>query len=264
MKTTSIPKASYLLFLLTVLCLNASAKSFLKGKPGGHEADAYAILPFERSAQITDWFETIHKTIDFPYNCYFEGLRNPPHQHFSWGSYGHRLFFHWGFNGKPWSALVEERVLECHWDAQTVTLFKQKLIDEQARRNRLVMEKTSQTLHLGMSGKLRGYTNAFASLVYDTHILGDYTTTKQAPLQELNVVINDIQTALYNKLQGGEEALRVNKLLENTKRQYSDPKTRALKVFEIMKKEVPGVILKAQGGYFKKHFEQYGITMKLP
>lgn len=230
-------KKSNLLIFLLLISINTTAKSFGRGESYGHEADAYSVLPFGRSTQISDWFESVHKTIDYPYNAYFKGLRDAPHQKFSWGSYGHRLFFHWGFNERPWTSQIEERVNMCNWDSNTINLFKQKLINEQARRNKLVMTSTSEALHLGMSGQLREYTNGFASILYDTHLLGDYTTTKIEPLQGLNLVINDLKVALYNKLKGGDEALQINKKLENTKKLYPDARTRASEVLKSFKKK---------------------------
>lgn len=255
-------KKTVFLFVFSLIIVTASAKSFLRGESGGHEADAYSVLPFKECKLISDWFEVVHKTIDVPCNSYFKGLRDAPHQHFSWGKYGHRIFFHWGFNGKPWSPQLEEKVLECHWDASTTDAFKKKLVDEQARRNRLVMAKTSETLQLGMSGSLREYTNGFASLVYDTHLLGDYTTKQKAPLQDLNLVIDDIKVALYRKLKGGDVALAINKRLDLTKTLYTEPEKRAEKVMEILQKEVPEMILNAQDGYFRKHFKASKIKVK--
>ncbi|MCX6308803.1 MAG: hypothetical protein NTY32_08270 [Bacteroidia bacterium] len=257
-------KNRILLLLLLLIPFNIlSAKSFARGEKTGHEADAYSVFPFERSNSISDWFEAVHKTIDYPYNAYFKGLRDVPHTNFSWGPYGHRLFFHWGFNGKPWTSQIQERVDRCGWDRQTIDLFQKKLIDEQARRNKTIMTATSETLHLGMSGQLREYTNAFASILYDTHLLGDFTTTRIEPLLNLNAVIDDIETALYRKLKGGDEALRINKLLENTKKLYPNPRMRAAKVLQLMQKEVPGLILRAQDGYFKRHLRQCGVQLKL-
>ncbi len=252
------------LFLSIVLLMTVavSAKSFLRSEAGGHEADMYSILPFKESEIISDWLEAVHKTIDVPYNSYFKGLRDAPHQKFSWGKYGHRLFFHWGFNGRPWSPQIEEKVLACHWDVPTTESFKKKLVNEQSRRNRLVMERTSETLQLGMSGALREYTNGFASLVYDTHLLGDYSTTQKAPLQDLNAVIDDVKTALYRKLKGGNVALAINKRLDLTKSLYADPEVRAKKVLEIMHEDVPEMILNAQDGYFRKHFKTCKLKVK--
>jgi len=255
-------KHSLILLLLFIPIFSLSAKSFAKGEKTGHEADAYSVFPFERSNSISDWFEAVHKTIDYPYNAYFKGLRDAPHTNFSWGSYGHRLFFHWGFNGRPWTPQIQERVDLCGWDKQTIGLFQKKLIDEQARRNKIIMTATSEALHLGMSGQLREYSNAFASILYDTHLLGDYTTTRIEPLLNLNAIIDDIKTALFRKLKGGNEALRINKLLENTKKQYPNSRIRAAKVLQLLQKEVPGLILSAQDGYFRRHFQGCGLQLR--
>jgi hypothetical protein len=255
-------KKALVFTVLVLISFSSTAKSFLRGEAGGHEADMYSVLPFKQNEILSNWLETIQETIDYPHNRYFDGLRKPPHQKFSWGRYGHRLFFHWGFNGKPWSPQIEEMVLACHWDVPTVDLFRKKLIDEQARRNRLVMESTSETLHLGMSGVLREYTNGFASLVYDTHLLGDYSTTKIEPLEHLNLVIEDIKVALYRKLKGGNAALAINKRLDLTKSLYTNPKIRAEKVLEILQEDVPEMILNAQDGYFRKHFKDNRIKIR--
>lgn len=255
-------KLCFILLYLLIPFNFPSAKSFGKGEKAGHEADAYSVFPFARSEAISDWFQAVHKTIDYPYNAYFKGLRDAPHSNFSWGSYGHRLFFHWGFNGRPWTPQIQERVDLCGWDSQTIDLFQKKLIDEQARRNKIIMTATSEALHLGMSGQLREYTNAFASILYDTHLLGDYTTTRIEPLLELNTVIDDIETALYRKLKGGDDALRINKMLDRMKKKYSAPRARAEKVLQLLQMELPGMILKAQGGYFKRNFQEYGIVTR--
>lgn len=92
--------------------------------------------------------------------------------------------------------------------------------------------------------------------------MGDYTTTRIEPLLDLNSVIDDIKTALYRKIKGGDEALRTNNMLENTKKLYADPRVRAAKVLQIMQKEVPSMILSAQDGFFKKLFRGWGIEMR--
>ena len=37
-------------------------------------------IPRPGRCSYTDWFEAVHKTIDYPYNAYFKGLRMAPHQ----------------------------------------------------------------------------------------------------------------------------------------------------------------------------------------
>ncbi len=252
----------YLTLLFVFMSTTLYPKSFGKGKPDGHEADAYSVMPFARSTAITEWFETIHKTIDFPYNTYFDGLRDAPHQNFSWGKYGHRLFFHWGFNTVPWSPQLQEMADRCNWKPATLNSFKEKITKEQARRNRLVMEKTAATLGFAMGGKEREYSNAFASIIYNTHLLGDYSTTKTAMLQDVNTIIADIQTSLFNKLQGGEKAKVLNSKLERIKKGNKDGVTKANETLALLQKELPTFILTIQDGYFKKQFSRHQLKLR--
>lgn len=240
-----------ILFLLAAICVFniVAAKSFNRGKSGGHEADMYSVLPFKRCMQISNWLEFIHKTIDFPYNKYFDGLRDAPHQNFSWGKYGHRIFFHWGFNSQPWSPQIQEQVNKCRWSEQVTASFRAKLIAEQAKRNRYIMEKTATLFNLSLSGQERAYVNALASIVSDVHLLGDYTTENIAPLPNLQSVINDIKTSLFERMQGGEQAKKINKLIDNTTNKHPDSKQRAQAVLSILQKELPTFI--RQGGHFK-------------
>lgn len=241
-----------ILILLAAVCMfnTAEGKSFNRGKSGGHEADMYSVLPFKRCAKISNWLEFIHKTIDFPYNKYFDGLRDAPHQNFSWGKYGHRIFFHWGFNSRPWSPQIQEQVDKCGWSPQVTASFKAKLVTEQAKRNKAIMEKTAGVFNLSLSGQERAYANALASIVSDVHLLGDYTTENIAPLPNLQFVMNDLKTSLFERMQGGEQAKRINKLIDNTAVRYPDSKQRAQAVLAILQKELPSFI--RESGALKK------------
>ena len=42
----------FVTLMLVLISLHAFPKSFDKGKPGGHEADAYSVLPFQRNEKI--------------------------------------------------------------------------------------------------------------------------------------------------------------------------------------------------------------------
>lgn len=261
-RKTGYPLLAFITAILLLLPSRMEAKQFGKGKNNGHEADMYAVLPFQRSVQISAWLESVHKTIDYPYNSYFEGLRSIPHQKFSWGKYGHRIFFHWGFNSEPWSPQIQEQVDKCGWDAGTIASFRAKLTAEQARRNQAIMEQTGILFHFGLSGQERAYANALASLVSDVHLLGDFTTENIAPLPNLQYVINDIKTTLLERLPGDGQARQINRQLDATRTQYPDTKVRAQAVLDILKKELPRFLLTCNKGYFKRHFVRYGIPLK--
>lgn len=261
-RRTGYPLLVFISLALLLLPSRMEAKQFGKGKNTGHEADMYAVLPFQKSAGISAWLESVHKTIDFPYNKYFDGLRDAPHQKFSWGKYGHRIFFHWGFNSEPWSPQIQEQIDKCGWDRETILSFRAKLTAEQAGRNRAIMKQTGILFHFGLSGQERAYANGLASIVSDVHLLGDFTTENIAPLPNLQYVINDIKTTLSERLSGDEQARRINRQLDATRTNYPDTKARAQAVLDILKKEFPRFLLTCNKGYFKKHFAGYGIPLK--
>ncbi|CDN31792.1 hypothetical protein BN938_1712 [Mucinivorans hirudinis] len=248
---------------LLCLCLfnHIFAKSLKHGQSGGHEADIYSVLPFDRDGKIDALILAIHNNIDLPIG-YFNGLRDEPHHQFTWHKYGHRTFFHWGFNSNPKSSkILQELVEERQWTPDVVNAFWDKVIAEQARRNRLTMENVGKTLNFGVSGAERSYSNAFASIITDIHILGDYSTTNIAMLQSLDLVVADIEKALFESLKGGAEAKRINKLLNDTKSIQSE-RDRAAEILLILQKELPKFILTVQDGFFKRHFSKLGYSLR--
>ena len=135
------------------------------------------------------------------------------------------------------------------------------MIDEQARRNRESMSAVGGTLNFQLSGAERAYANAFASIITDIHLLGDYSTTNIVTLQNIDLIIVDIQKALFESLRGGDQAKRINKMLDQTA-SINDVRERAQKALTILQKELPSFFLTAQNGYFAKHFAKQGLPLK--
>ena len=208
MKLIKMTQRLFLISLLTLIHITFSyGKSLNPGKKNGHEADIYAALPFERSPQISALILTIHNNIDHPIG-YFPGLRDQPHQDFTWHKYGHRVFFHWGFNANPRSCeILQQLVEERNWPSDVVTSFWEKVINEQARRNKESMSAVASTLGFELAGSQRAYANAFASLITDIHLLGDYSTTNIATLQNIDLIIVDIKKALFESLKGDRKSV---------------------------------------------------------
>ncbi len=245
--------------ILSITQLNS--KSLNPGQKNGHEADIYSVLPFERCDSINKLIKVIHQNIDFPIG-YFEGLRDAPHQDFTWRKYGHRVFFHWGFNSNPKSSKVLQSLIdERKWTKQQEESFWNKIIKEQARRNRQSMGTVANILGFQLSGVQRGYANAFASIITDIHILGDYSTTNTSTLQDVDLVIADIKKALFESLKGEDAAKRINKLLDDTK-SITDSKERASTTLVILQKHLPSFFIQIQDGFFAKHFTKKGLPLK--
>lgn len=258
---TFLKRYLLLLFFAFITIAIINAKSLNAGKKGGHEADIYAVLPFERCEQISSLILTLHNNIDHPIG-YFPGLRDAPHQNFTWHKYGHRVFFHWGFNANPQSSkILNELVTERKWNKAVEQSFWKKVIDEQARRNRESMAAVANTLNFQTAGTQRAYSNAFASIITDIHLLGDYSTTNIVTLQNIDLIIADIQKALFESLQGGDEAKRINRLLDKTATN-KDVRVRAEAALTILQKELPNFILTAQNGFFARHFKKQGLPLK--
>lgn len=248
--------------LLTfITIISAPAKSLSPGKSNGHEADIYSVLPFERCTQISNLIFVLHNNIDHPIG-YFAGLRDKPHHEFTWHKYGHRVFFHWGFNSNPRSCeILQQLVDERKWTKPTEQLFWDKVINEQARRNKKSMEEVSNTLGFDLGGAQRAYANAFASIITDIHLLGDYSTTNIATLQNINLIIKDLQKALFESLKGGDRAKKINKMMDDTQK-IGDVRERANEVLKILQKELPIFFIQIQDGFFTKHFKKKNLPLK--
>lgn len=244
-----------------MVALTVHAKSLNAGRSGGHEADIYAVLPFERSREISELIYTIHQTIDYPVG-YFDGLRDAPHEEFTWHKYGHRVFFHWGFNANPRSSqTLQSLVQERKWSESIEEAFWQKVIREQARRNGEVLTAIGSTLSLQTAGVQRSYINAFASIIVDIHILGDFSTTKRESLKTLDMIVSDLEKALFENFRGGDHAKAIAKKMNSTK-SIADDNQRADAILKIMKSELPRFILEANGGFFARHFKHIGLKTK--
>ena len=112
------------IILITIASItHLNSKSLNPGQKNGHEADIYSVLPFERCDSINKLIKIIHNNIDHPIG-YFKGLRDSPHQNFTWHKYGHRVFFHWGFNSNPRDCKILQSLIdECNWSKHEEDLF---------------------------------------------------------------------------------------------------------------------------------------------
>ena len=99
-------KTSIVAVLSLVLCLFFPSIALAHGGKV-HEQDMLAVFGIGAqdkalAKRLHPTIEVFRKHIDHDYRDFYRGLRliMLPHK-FSWGSYGHRIFFHWGFNTDP-------------------------------------------------------------------------------------------------------------------------------------------------------------------
>lgn len=168
---------------------------------------------------------------------------------FTWSKYTHRIFFHWGFNRNPRNASALRNQIELATeDAGAREKIWTLIESEQGKRNKEMFDIIQKNLKAssGVAALTRAEVNAIASIVYDTHIIGDYIEGKEIPSQALFPLpdlLADIINATRNL--GCADA----KLLSSFKRNINDAqakgaddKARARLILDVMIAEIPSMI----------------------
>ena len=167
------------IFLILITPTSCMAKS---GQ--AHVFDMLSIV-FEnaniRSPQVRAYLHEFTKTIDN-----FEVVKALP-----LGPDGHRLYGHWGFsdaipfNREPLKGMLEK--IAASEGKEAAHAAKEKII--RAWRNDVAnMEKLAARM-LGVEGRVA---KGFAGLLYDIHLLGDYSGVKLGALQDAWALKNDL------------------------------------------------------------------------
>lgn len=179
----------------------------------------------------------------------------------------HRLLFHWAYNAEPWNTELERFIRNyCeNYDLNiesNIRVFKAKMRSEQARRNRLIIQKTEQIFGLAHGGTERVYSHFLASMAYNVHILGDYTTdnTVLSGLYAFDKLIGQFVDELrkldYVKSKDIVRGItRINS--KNIKKQE-----KADELMLYLKLHVPAFIKEARNGSFKRLLENRGFRFR--
>ena len=210
---------------------------------------------------------------DHDYRDFYRGLRliMLPHK-FSWGDYGHRIFFHWGFNIDPRKSESLQRQFDLatsdpeikergfqyiiYVGSRTNSFWNSHLekindsapehlklefpaaVKGQAARNRDMIQAVGR-----LSPGKRDHHNAVATILYNTHILGDYVEGKahtQAAMQPLKGVIADtIEHGVSNFDCPYQLREDFKKEVWKAYKSSGAVKNKAEAVLEVMKKHIP-------------------------
>lgn len=219
------------------------------------------------------------------YNSSYTSLKNN-FKWFTWGDKGHRLMFHWGFNQNPdrgatpaeHSPLVR-RVDEClvkytknmdpleakkYRKEQRQLFFKYIMNNMQAPRNKALIRKVWYVTGIPRS---RGYANAVATILYDIHILADYTTKNTSGLQSIKSIEHDLVHNGFSKLlAGGDKTERLNQIEKdfndamNVAPGSAIKKRRAEALIDIAQKYLPKILHER----FQNTLKARGIIITVP
>ena len=180
------------------------------------------------------------------------------------GDYGHRIYFHWGFNGDPKdSQAFKERVEAATTDMQLQASIYAIVREEQRKRNTHVLDYAKEHFldpnDRSMALK-PAEINAIATLAYDTHIIGDYmfntkeskkVTMSKKALMPMDKLMEDV-CKVFDRITREDEVFRNNpnrKVLVKTFRRRmkeaankSSQKDAAEGMLRIMRDTVPQLL----------------------
>ena len=228
-----------------------------------HIKDMYNVFGFVRNPQLTEWMEFI--TSDMIDKQDFHNILYDRHPGFTCrGPKYHRLLFHWGYNGEPWSDALESRVraygrlYKLNQDS-IINVFKKEIQEEQKRRNAIMNRKTEDLFGFGHIGQGASRANFFISLAYDIHLIGDYTpdNTELKGLQDFEKIVDDIAKRIttIDSRYGGAIAKEIKRIA----RSGGHVSNKAEKVLSYLSCALPDFIINAQGGALYKALCQKGF-----
>ncbi len=176
----------------------------------GHEAAENEVFGFTdaRSREVLKplWDLVQDKIIDPEGNTHtisaFRKRLTTEFPEFRWGKDGHRVLFHWGFNvlASNYPPLQERVARSFGNNTERIQAFYKVVLDEQIKRNGLLIGKITE-----VTGLQSEPARAMATLVWDVHILADYTTSAKKGLPKLDILCRDISEAGIGRLQPARE-----------------------------------------------------------
>jgi len=245
----------------------------LSGKE--HAFDMKRIYPFVdcvSNKKVIDFYSLVNEYLDKP-NDINTGKPNPiaNHPKFNKMKFGnHRIWYHWGFNTDPkkFSPLVEavnRNIENGIIDESDVEEFWECLISDVRRRNRYLMNCAAEIFGYKSLGSIsqnqRRQLNAFVTVLYSIHVLGDHQGVITDVMSDLSRVYGDIYNAIDDL--AGKNRANVSKARELKKQlraQQHDPKV----FLDKMEEKFTPYILALDGSLYnyKEKFERLGYKLK--
>ena len=128
-----------LLFVLQLLPLQTNGKVWYQHVQDMHSVFGSGFGRSEKYSDIDEMFKGITNLMDRREENLSEQLKQIAPK-FSEGNYGHRIYFHWGFNGRPEdSTALSERIKAATDDMQVREALFDKIRSVQRQRNQKTM-----------------------------------------------------------------------------------------------------------------------------
>lgn len=243
--------------------LMISVGAYPHGSWREHVDDMMAVMGLREEPRLRAWMKFISSDMIDRCEPFYSGLK-ARHAGFSCK---HRLLFHWGYDAEPWSPELEARVVrycrEYDLDEEgTLRLFRAEMAAEQKRRNALLNRRTEDLFGFAHGGRDAACARFFASVAYNVHLLGDYTSDNRDldGLQDLGGVVRSLSHALRDL--DSEAAKPLVKSLDRISRGEPELQMRADALLALLKRQVPDFIRNAREGGIRRRLEAGGFAFR--
>lgn len=233
-----------------------------------HADDMYEVLGLERNEKLTDWMRFVSSVlIDNNNTDYAFSDNGEPFDFYLYlkekypgFQCKHRLLFHWGYNSRPWSIYLQNKVIEYGWSDTRIQEFQTDLVAEQKRRNSFANNYTENLFGFAHGGKEARVARVIISVVYDVHLLGDYEpdNTDLEGLQDIGSVVGDIINNInaLDKRTGAKLAKQLQKISQNPDCEVQD---KAAALLNLLKEHFGAFLRTADSGTLEEHLNAQGF-----
>lgn len=227
-----------------------------------HCEEMIRVFGFVPSPEINAWAKFISSDMIDKCEPFYGNLkaRHPKFQ------CKHRLLFHWGYNSEPWNSALERKVREyCRLVNainvnDTISCFKREFKEEQKRRNYEINKRTEELFGFAHGGTDAMFANRFASMAYNIHLLGDYTSDNKdlEGVLDINRLIGAIVTDIKT-LDQREGKILIGGITQ-INNQIGDTQKKADALMKYLLTEFPPFIKRIRGGSVYRRLKYQNIN----
>jgi hypothetical protein len=233
-----------------------------------HADDMYEVFGFERNEELTNWMRFVSSVLIDNNNS--DNAFSKDGTSFNFYSYlqekypdfqcKHRFLFHWGYNSRPWSTYLQDKVNRYGWSEDKISNFQADLVAEQKRRNGFANEYTENVFGFAHGGKEARIARVLISIAYDVHILGDYEPDNSdlEGLQDMGSVVGDIINNLtaLDKKRSSALSKQIRKVSQSQEYELQD---KATVLLDLLKDNFSLLLQNANEGEIRTHLVTKGF-----
>lgn len=254
--------------IIVLILIISHVSSFAHASWEQHADDMYEVLGLERNEKLTNWMRFVSSVLidnnntdhvfsddEKPFDFYLYLKEKYPGFQCK-----HRLLFHWGYNSRPWSTSLQNKVIGYGWSDEMIRDFQADLIAEQKRRNGFANNYTENLFGYAHGGKEARVARVFISVVYDVHLLGDYEPDNidLEGLQDIGSVVSDIINNInaLDKRTGAQLTKLLQKISRNPNYEVQE---KAAALLGLLKEHFGAFLRTADNGTIEDHFNAQGF-----